>query len=98
MKKKFKSRGWCSGPRKCRLMMKFFMLFMLLSVIQLYAGVKAQETRLDLQKTNTSLIDVLKMIERQSDYTCLYSYEDVAKVQNLALNLKKASIETILRK
>lgn len=98
MKKKFKCKGWCSGLRKCCLMVKFFMLFMLLSVIQLYAGVKAQEMRLDLQKTDVSLIDVLKMIERQSDYTCLYSYEDVAKVQNLDLNFKKVSIETILKK
>ncbi len=87
MKKKFKCKGWCSGLRKCCLMMKFFMLFMLLTVLQVNAVVKSQETLLNVNVAHVSLVEVLKIIESKSDYTCLYSHEDVVKVDNLTYDL-----------
>ena len=96
MKKKFKCKGWCSGLRKCCLMMKFFMLFMLLTALQVNAVVKSQETLLNVNVARVSLVEVLKMIESKSDYTCLYSHEDVAKVDNLTVELKNATVREIL--
>ena len=95
MKKKFKCKGWCSGLGNFR-SMKFFVLFMLLAVFQVNAEVRSQETFLSIKKTNATLIDILKTIEAQSEYTCLYSYGDVAKVVNLTVELKNVSVQNIL--
>ena len=95
MKKKFKCKGWCSGLGNFR-SMKFFVLFMLLAVFQVNAEVRSQETFLSIKKTNATLIDILKTIEAQSGYTCLYSYSDVAKVANLTVELKNVSVRDVL--
>ena len=95
MKKKFKCKGWCSGLGNFR-SMKFFVLFMLLAVFQVNAEVRSQETFLSIKKTNATLIDILKTIEAQSGYTCLYSYSDVAKVANLTVELKNVSVQDVL--
>lgn len=97
MKKKFEHKDWYSGLEKCCLTMKFFTLFMLLTVLQVSAKVKSQEASLNIQMTNVSLIEVLKQIESQSDYTCLYSYSDVAKVLHLTVDLKKVSVDDVLK-
>ncbi len=36
------------------------------------------------------------MIESKSDYTCLYSHEDVAKVNDLTVELKNVTVQEIL--
>ena len=95
MKKKFKCKGWPSSLGNFR-SMKIFVLFMLLAVFQVNAKVKSQETALSIKKTNATLIDILKSIEAQSEYTCLYSHGDVAKVVNLTVDLEKASIQEVL--
>lgn len=77
-------------------MMKFFMLFMLLTVFQVNAVVKSQETLLNVNVVRVSLVEVLKMIESKSDYTCLYSHEDVAKVNDLTVELKNVTVQEIL--
>ena len=76
--------------------MKFFVLFMLLAVFQVNAEVRSQETFLSIKKTNATLIDILKSIEAQSEYTCLYSYSDVAKVANLTVELKNVPVQDVL--
>ena len=76
--------------------MKFFVLFMLLAVFQVNAEVRSQETFLSIKKTNATLIDILKTIEAQSGYTCLYSYSDVAKVANLTVELKNVPVQDVL--
>ena len=77
-------------------MMKFFMLFMLLTVLQVNAVVKSQETLLNVNVARVSLVEVLKMIESKRDYTCLYSHEDVAKVNDLTVELKNVTVQEIL--
>lgn len=72
------------------------MLFMLLTVLQVNAVVKSQETLLSVNVTRVSLVEVLKMIESKSDYTCLYSHEDVVKVDNLTVELKNVTVQEIL--
>lgn len=49
-----------------------------------------------IKKTNATLIDILKSIEAQSEYTCLYSYSDVAKVANLTVELKNVPVQDVL--
>ena len=94
MKKKFKCKDWPSSLGNFR-SMKFFVLFMLLAVFHVNAKVKSQETALSIKKTNAALIDILKSIEAQSEYTCLYSHSDVAKVVNLTVDLEKASVQEV---
>lgn len=96
MKKKFECKDWHTGLEKCCLKMKFLMMFMLLAICQVSAEVKSQETSLSIKMTNVSLIDVLKQIESQSGYTCLYSYNDVVKVPNLTIDMKNVPIERVL--
>lgn len=96
MKKKCKRKDRYAGLEKCCLKMKFLVLFMLIAVFQVSAEVKSQETSLSIKMTNVSLVDVLKQIESQSDYTCLYSHSDVAKITNLTIALENVPIEKIL--
>ncbi|MCR9013215.1 SusC/RagA family TonB-linked outer membrane protein [Gabonibacter chumensis] len=98
MKKKFNYQGRDYGLRKCYVTMKFTILFMFISILQLRAEVKSQEVLFNLKMSNVSLIEVLKSIESQSDYTCLYSYEEVSKVTNLDLDFKNATVQAILEK
>jgi len=69
---------------------------MLLTALQVNAVVKSQETLLNVNVARVSLVEVLKMIESKSDYTCLYSHEDVAKVDNLTVELKNVTVQEIL--
>ena len=69
---------------------------MLLTVFQVNAVVKSQETLLNVNVVRVSLVEVLKMIESKSDYTCLYSHEDVAKVNDLTVELKNVTVQDIL--
>ena len=77
-------------------MMKFFMLIMLLTALQVNDVVKTQVKMLNVKVARVYLVEVLKKIESKRDYTCLYSHEDVAKVDNLTVELKNATVREIL--
>lgn len=98
MKKKFKNDDGYSGLQKCCIMMKSVILLMLLTVLQVRAEVKSQEVLLNLKMADVSFEKVLKIIESQTEYTCLYSYDDVVKVDHLNLDFENATLRTILEK
>ncbi|MEG2792118.1 MAG: carboxypeptidase-like regulatory domain-containing protein, partial [Odoribacter sp.] len=98
MKKRFRNNDRYSGLRKYCILMKTVILFMAFSVLQVRAEVKSQETLLNLKTNNASLEEVLKMIELQTDYTCLYSYDDVVKIKHLNLDFTNVPISIILEK
>ncbi len=77
--------------------MRFTILFILLSVLQIRAEVKSQETLFNLKMDDVSLIEVLKAVESQGNYTCLYSYSEVADVLHLSIDVKNASVQDVLK-
>lgn len=98
MKKKVKSKNRYSDLRKCCIITKCLVLFMVLTVLQVRAEVKSQEVLLNVHLSHVTLVEVLKSIESQSNYTFLYSYDEVAKVNFPDVKFHEATIEQILTK
>ena len=76
--KKVQMQGLVFWPEK---MLSYDEVFHVIHVAygtQVNAVVKSQETLLNVNVARVSLVEVLKMIESKSDYTCLYSHEDVS--------------------
>lgn len=70
-------------------------LLLLLACIQGFAGVSAQ-TRFTLSLKDVSLEDVLKTVERQGNYTFLYSISDVDPVRGLNIDFKDADLKEVM--
>jgi TonB-linked SusC/RagA family outer membrane protein len=69
-------------------------VFML--VFQLSAAANAKKTKFNFKLEKASLEKLLQVIESKSDFTCLYSNEDVNKFKIKDLNVKDQNIEYIL--
>lgn len=78
------------------LAMKITLMLIVVSAMQLSASVYSQNTRLDLNVSNQSLIEVFKEIRNNSDFTFVYDLEDVETVGNLNIDLRGATVEEIL--
>ena len=96
MKKKCNSSGLVKIRRlKTLLIMKFFMLFFLLSV-SVSAASYSQEVRLTLSANDISLTDVFSMIRKNSEFTFIYSVNDVRSIRVKSLDMKNATIQEVL--
>ncbi|RPH29029.1 MAG: SusC/RagA family TonB-linked outer membrane protein [Bacteroidales bacterium] len=97
MKKKIKIFSNKHGNfLKAILIMKMILFLTLAMTFQLSANVYSQNVRLDITLNNASLKDVFMVIKDQSEFSFIYSDEDIENCRNLSLNLKNASIEEIL--
>ena len=52
--------------------MKFLVLLLFVSTLQLSAGVYSQEARVSLHLENASFEEVVKVLERTTDYTSYF--------------------------
>lgn len=77
------------------LKMRVTCLLVLIGCFQCFAGASAQN-RFNLSLRNTSLEEVFRTVEKQGDYTFLYSVLDVAGVNNLTIKVKYAEIGEVL--
>ncbi|TKG92299.1 SusC/RagA family TonB-linked outer membrane protein [Puteibacter caeruleilacunae] len=82
--------------RKLFLQMKFLVIFMMVGLLQVNASVYSQQQKLSLKLKDASLESVLSTIEKKSEFTFLYSVEDVEHVSGLNLKVTDASVESIL--
>jgi TonB-dependent starch-binding outer membrane protein SusC len=76
--------------------MKLTFLFILIGLIELSASVYSQTTKLTLSKQNSRVIDVLELIEQQSEFRFAYSSEYINLDRKVSINAEKMTIEEIL--
>ena len=95
--KKCETRSfWRKKLYKPLLAMKITLMLIVLNVMQVSASVYSQNTKLDLNMTNQSLVEVFKEIRNNSDFTFVYDLEDVETVNNLDIDQRGATVEEIL--
>ena len=95
MKKNF----YGNRVRLCKLfrIMRITVFLCLLGVMQVMAvSSKGQETKLNLRLQNTSIEEVLKTIESQSDFRFFYQSEDLKGKMQVDLNVEEESVFEIL--
>ena len=76
--------------------MKFVILFLLVSAMQVTAGVYSQEAKVTLQVENASFESVIRLLEKSTDYTFLYEDRHVESVQHLNLHYEDVDIKVVL--
>lgn len=76
--------------------MKLSFLMVLVFCVQISATTYSQETKLNLQTTNSNIKDVLKQVKAQSRFTFLYNDEDIANVAPVSINAQGANIDEVL--
>ena len=77
--------------------MKLLTFFLLLSVILLPASVFGQNAKVSLQVENASLVKVMDILEKSTDYRFVYQNSQVESVRDLTLNFKDADIRDVMK-
>ena len=75
---------------------RLLLMLLMIGVIHVSSFGAPQPISFDLQTGNNTLIEVLNSIKDQSDYTFLYSVEDVEGFNNISISNKDANIKEIL--
>lgn len=75
---------------------RLLLTLLMVGVIHMSSFAAPQPISFDLQMNNNSLIEVFNSIKNQSDYTFLYSVEDVEEFDNISITNKDADIKEIL--
>lgn len=74
--------------------MKIIILFLCISVSQLFAGVNAQQVTLRMK--NATFREIVKELEQQTDLTFLYHVQKVDQLQRMSLDFRGAGVTEIL--
>lgn len=84
--------------KKLLRIMKLTSFLILAFVISLSASSYSQSTKLSLQVTNGSFIDVLKQIEDQSEFYFFYNKEEIKSFDAVSINVSNMQIQAVLDK
>ncbi len=76
--------------------MKLTLFILSISLVHVSASVYSQQTKLNVSLQNTSVREVLKLIEDQSDYYFLYKNEDIDVNRKVTLDVRDGSVEYLL--
>ncbi|MCU4174655.1 carboxypeptidase-like regulatory domain-containing protein [Carboxylicivirga sp. N1Y90] len=76
--------------------MKLTFLMLFITLLHLSASTYSQTTRLKLEVENMSVKDVFKAIKAQSEFTFIYSDEDIAELKDVTLSSESSSVEEVL--
>lgn len=77
--------------------MKLSVFLMFILVFQLHAvNASSQEARVNIQRNNLSLGELISEIEKQTDYLFVYTDNDIDLSQRVKLNAKNTSVKQIL--
>ena len=76
--------------------MKISLILLLVSMGTIYASAYSQNRDITLDVKNISLKEVIKQIERQSDYTFFYNEDYIDLSQLVSLTANKKDIEVIV--
>jgi TonB-linked SusC/RagA family outer membrane protein len=84
--------------RKIIRVMKLTSVLILLTVFQLHASsVYSQSKRLTLKATDSSIENVLKKIENQSEFSFLYNNEQIDVEQKVNIDISDKQVEEVLK-
>lgn len=78
--------------------MRFIVLFLCMSAMQLTAAVYSQEVKVTLQVKDASFESVIRLLEKNTEYTFLYEDRHIAEVGGLNLNFRDTDIKVVLDK
>lgn len=98
MKKKFKS-NFSAQRNKCSkvcLIMRLTLVLMAVSLMQVYATGLSQSSKISLSLKNVSLKQALKEIEKQSEYTFVYSDSKIDVNKKVDIEVKDCSLVDVL--
>lgn len=88
--------SWQERLWKICLIMKFLVLILFVSTLQLSASVYSQEARVTVHLENASFEDVVKVLENATDFTFLYRDHQVGRIKNLNLQYTDVDIKEVL--
>ncbi|MEN6456227.1 MAG: TonB-dependent receptor [Prolixibacteraceae bacterium] len=77
-------------------MMKLTFLIVLVSLVHVSASVYSQQTKLNVSLQNSTVREVLKLIEEQSEFYFLYKNEDIDVNRKVSLDVRDGSVENLL--
>lgn len=98
MKKKLCNSIPWHGWKRVFLVTRITVFFLLLSLVQVSASVYSQQTNLELKVENTSIEQVLKKIEEQSQFNFLYRSDLLKNTAPVSIKVTDAKLEDILNK
>ncbi len=78
--------------------MKFLGLFLCLSASQLVANVYSQVVKVSVEVNNASLEQVIRLLEKESEYLFLYEDAQIEHVKGLEFSFNNEELKTILDK
>jgi len=84
------------GTPKILRIMKLTFVMMFVVFWQLSASTYSQETKLKLDINRASVKEVFKEIKSQSDFTFIYSEEDLLGLDPISLNVNDVTVEAVL--
>ncbi|MBL7969804.1 MAG: TonB-dependent receptor [Prolixibacteraceae bacterium] len=76
--------------------MKLTVFFLLAALIHVSASVYSQQTKLSISLKNTSVKEVLRTIEDQSEFFFLYKNENIDVNRTVNVDIKEKSVEALL--
>lgn len=77
--------------------MKFFILFLFATTLQLSASVYSQEAKVTLHMQDASFEEVVKALENSTRYTFLYRDHQIASIKKLNLKYTEIDIKEVLK-
>lgn len=83
--------------KKLWLMIRYFSLIMLLSILHVSGAAFSQGTKLNISQKNVSIAQILNEIEKSSSFKFLYRNDAVNVDKVVDINVKDADIETVLK-
>ena len=87
---------WNGLFRKLLLIMRLSFVIIFLSLIQVSASTYSQNTKLDIQLENASMKKLFKIIKKQSEFTFVYSVEDIEALDRVNCDFSESTVEEIL--
>lgn len=87
---------WGFLSPKIRRIMKLTLLFTLLCILHISANTYAQTTQVSVDVQNGTFYDVVKQIEKQSEYLFFYNSKDIPNDLPVSLQETKSNITVIL--
>lgn len=94
-----KHREWNSHDRllkKLLRIMKLTSFLILVLVISVSASSYSQNTKLNIQVTNGTFVDVLKQIEKQSEFYFYYNNDEIRNIGGVSITISNKNVEEVL--
>ena len=84
------------NPKRAINIMKLTVLMLTVCLSQVFAATYAQTAKLTVSAKNETLENVLKQIEKQSEYLFFYNLEEINKNTKISINKEDANIKDVL--